>query len=172
METFSSLATEDSASVEGPGMVSAKSNSAAFSSRQKYWLRNNSCKQTTSAPFAAASRIPAIALLKFVSGSVDQLICTSPMLNFESRRAPGAIIAVGMIRSVRSMIGSLLALHVNPAVHVENVPGDETGLFADQKLHRTRDVFRRTHAFQRRIADHLLLQFLAEPGRHIRPDKS
>ena len=74
------------ASVDGPGIDSARSNRSAFSSRQKYCERNNSCRQTTCAPFLAASRILARAFSRFSCGIVEQDICTSPMRNGLSER--------------------------------------------------------------------------------------
>src|SRR5579885_812731 len=62
-------------------MGSAKANSAAFSSRQKYCERNSSCRQTTWAPCAAASRIFQRAFSRFWLGSSAQLICTRPTRN-------------------------------------------------------------------------------------------
>ena len=53
--TLDSAASSDKAAVEGPEIGSAKSNNSAFSSRQKYCDRNNSCKQMICAPLPAAS---------------------------------------------------------------------------------------------------------------------
>src|SRR5579863_740408 len=84
MTIFSSCASLPSDSVEGPGISSANAKRSAFSSRQKYWERKSSWRQTISAPLAAASRIFHSALAKFSLGSTAQLICTRPMWNFWS----------------------------------------------------------------------------------------
>src|SRR5450755_882348 len=154
METCSSFATAESASVEGPGIVSARLNSSAFSSRQKYCERKSSCKQTISAPLAAASRMPLIAFCKFTSGSVEHDICTSPILKRLSRCALGATVFTAIFLDdvpQCSMIRWPAKLHVNPAVHVKHVPGDKSRFIAHQELHGMRDIVGISHPAQRCI---------------------
>src|SRR5690606_38095736 len=70
------FATLPSASVLGPGIGSAKSNSAASSFWQKYCERNSSGRQITCAPpFAACSTKP-IARGRLSAGTVDIAIWT------------------------------------------------------------------------------------------------
>src|SRR2546422_9985918 len=77
MITDFSRASFVSASVEGPGIVSANEKLSWFSDWQKYCERNNSGRQTISAPLLAASSINSRAWARFASGSRPQRICTS-----------------------------------------------------------------------------------------------
>src|ERR1700690_4643881 len=79
--TPSSFASAANASVDGPGIASANPKSCGFSSRQKYCERNNSCRQITCAPRAAASRIFFSAIARFSSTVVEHFIWTSPTVN-------------------------------------------------------------------------------------------
>src|SRR5271163_885648 len=76
-----SCASLPSESVDGPGIGSASANRSAFSSRQKYWERKSSCRQTICAPPAAASRIFHLAFSIFSLGSSAQLIWIRPARN-------------------------------------------------------------------------------------------
>src|SRR6266852_116328 len=75
-------AASERASVVGPGTGSARSNVAASSRWQKYWERKSSGRQTTSAPFRAASSTRSTALARFASESAEQDICTSATRKF------------------------------------------------------------------------------------------
>src|SRR6185369_2805299 len=75
-----SRATSASAAVLGPGIGSARSKLAWSSVWQKYWLRNSSGRQTRAAPRPAASTMRARARFRLSSGSVEQRICTRPIL--------------------------------------------------------------------------------------------
>src|SRR5882762_4264688 len=75
-------AASERASVVGPGTGSARSNVAGSSRWQKYWERKSSGRQTTSAPFRAASSTRSTALARFASESAEQDICTSAIRKF------------------------------------------------------------------------------------------
>src|SRR5262249_54113029 len=77
-------AVSDSASVVGPGTGSARSKTAGSSRWQKYCDRKSSGRQTTRAPFPAASSMPATALRRFSAASAVALIWTSPIENFSA----------------------------------------------------------------------------------------
>ena len=85
MDTFSSRASAEKRSVEGPGTGSARSNIAGFSSRQKYCERNNSGRQMICAPFPAASRTRHSAFDAFSSGFTAQAIWIRPTRNLACR---------------------------------------------------------------------------------------
>src|ERR1051325_229396 len=78
--TFASRAVSVSASVDGPGIGSARSKLAWSSVWQKYGLRNSSGRQTICAPRPAASTTRARARRRLSSGSGEQRICTRPIL--------------------------------------------------------------------------------------------
>src|SRR6516165_4568058 len=73
-----SFATRASASVEGPGIGSARSKLAWSSVWQKYCERKSSGRQITCAPALAASRTRATARSRLSRGSVEQRIWTRP----------------------------------------------------------------------------------------------
>jgi hypothetical protein len=83
------FAAAPSASVDGPGIVSARSNSAASSFWQKYGVRYISGRQTTCAPAAAASAIFSAARRVFSAGSLEQRIWIKPTLIFMGSFSPG-----------------------------------------------------------------------------------
>src|SRR5205085_12573587 len=76
-----SRATLAKCSVDGPGIGSARSNRAASWRWQKYGPRNNSGKQTISAPAAAAARIRSVAWARLVARFDEHRICTKASLN-------------------------------------------------------------------------------------------
>src|SRR5271163_4225848 len=81
MATLFSSATLVSTSVVGPGKVSARLNSSAFSVRQKYSLRKSSSMQTICAPRFAASRIFSTARARFSAAFLVERICIKPITN-------------------------------------------------------------------------------------------
>ncbi len=87
MTTPNSAASAAKRSVVGPGIGSARSNSAVSSRWQKYWVRKSSGRQMTCAPRCAASRTCATARSRLSSGSGEQRICTKPTVNFPLAKA-------------------------------------------------------------------------------------
>ena len=71
----------------GPGISSASAKLAWSSDWQKYCERKSSGRQTICAPCFAASRMRAIALARFASGSGPHCICTSAILRSCLHRA-------------------------------------------------------------------------------------
>jgi hypothetical protein len=65
--------------VVGPGIASARSNSAASSRWQKYCDRNSSGRQMTRAPRAAACSMRSTAARRFAPASVPMRIWTMPI---------------------------------------------------------------------------------------------
>ena len=65
----------------GPGIGSARSNRAASSVWQKYWVRNSSGRQAIWAPRSAAWRSIVHARRRLSSGSVEHRIWIRPTVN-------------------------------------------------------------------------------------------
>src|SRR5580698_3403807 len=113
MTILSSRASSPRVSVVGPGMDSANANSSAFSSRQKYWERKSSCRQTICAPPAAASRIRQRAFSRFSLGSAAQLIWTRP-----TRNLPALGFCIVLLCRTRGLVLLLLGPHQETQRHL------------------------------------------------------
>src|SRR5450432_4203303 len=141
--TRASLATRASASVDGPGIGSARSKLAWSSVWQKYCERKSSGRQMTRAPAAAASRTRAMARSRLSRGSAEQRICTRPRLKvcggairpYYSRRAckckrrlrVGARPAVRVAARTRRASARLRVEHLADDVAQQAIPA-EAGL--------------------------------------------
>src|SRR6185369_1873158 len=93
----SSLASAQSAWLEGPGIGSARAKRSWSSRWQKYSERKSSWVETICAPFAAACRMRSSTLARLAAGSAEQDIWTRPTFT-------GRVAGVDMAENITCLV--------------------------------------------------------------------